>query len=98
MAMTVKMREKDLSIEGGASEINRKYPPARLQNPSHLAGALLAWLARQVVKHHGGQHGVELSAGKRQRLGGRILEGNLDAGLSGLLLRPGNHLRRCVDA
>lgn len=92
----VKVREK-ASPFLCPSEVNGKHSSARLQNPSHLAGALLACFARQMMKHHRGQYSVELSVGKRQRLGKPILEDNLDAGLSRLLTRPGNHLRRRVD-
>src|SRR5215510_12516423 len=97
MTMVVKMREKAFPLPRDSSEVNSKHPSALLENPSHLACALLVCFARQMMKHHRGQYNVELSVGKRQRLGNPIFEDNLDAGLSRLLTRPGNHLRRRVD-
>lgn len=49
------------------------------------------------MEHHRGQYRVELSVGKRQRLGSSIFEDNLDAGFSRFLIRSGNHRRRRVD-
>ena len=93
MTVTVKMHEKSSSFSCGGSEVNGKHPAARLQNPSYLAGALLASFARQMMQHQCAQDDVELILWKRQRLGGRIRENDLDAGLSRILVRPRQHLR-----
>jgi hypothetical protein len=68
----VKVREKASSFLC-PSEVDRKHSSTRLQNPSHLAGALLARLAGQMMKHNHAQYSVELSVGKRQRLGRFVL-------------------------
>jgi len=97
MAMAVQVRKKASPFPCGASEVYGEHAPARLQNPSYLAGALLARFAGQMMKHQCRQYSVELSVGKRQRLGSSNSEGNRDTGLSRLLVRPGNHLWRRVD-
>src|SRR4030095_1426401 len=43
-------------------------------------------------------HDIELSVWKGQRLGERVFKNNLDAGLSSLLGRPGDHLGRCIQS
>ena len=98
MTMAVKVRQKTSLFPFAPSEVDGKHSSARLKNPSHLTGALLTRFAGQMMKHHRAQYRVELSIVKRKRLGCPISEGNLDAGFSCLLIRPGNHLRRRVDA
>src|SRR5260370_10084902 len=92
----VKVREKASSFLC-PSEVDRKHSSTRLQNPSHRAGALLACLAGQMMKHNHAHYSVEFIVGKRHRLGKLILEDNLDPCLSRFLGRPGKHLRRGID-
>ena len=65
MTMTVKVREKASPFPCGPSEVNGKHSSARLQNPSHLASALLACFLGQMMQHHRGQYNIELSVWKR---------------------------------
>src|SRR5262245_29852957 len=99
MAMTVmKVIEKAFPFAHSSAKVNGQHASAGLQNPGYLDRQPLARFFGQMMKHHSGQHYVELRIGKGQRLGKRCLENHSDAGLSRLLLRPGNHLRRGVNS
>jgi hypothetical protein len=94
----VKVIEKASPFPRGPTEVNREHSSARFQNPSHLARALLASFGRQVMQHDRSGYDIELTVGKRQRLGQCSLQDNLDARLPGLLARPGDHFWRRIDS
>jgi hypothetical protein len=79
-------------------KVNGQDTSAGFQYSTDLESTLLPGFARQVMQHHGGQHGVELPVGKRQRFGQRVLEGHVLIGLFRLLRCARNHLRRCIDS
>src|SRR5919106_5910787 len=81
-----------------AAEVDGKNPPSRLQNPSNLSRALLPGLPWQMVQHQSTQDNIESTVRRRQLLGYRQLERDLRARFGRLPSRPGNHLRRGVDA
>nr|WP_232375890.1 hypothetical protein [Mesorhizobium comanense] len=98
MAVAVKMREKISLLWGGSCEVDDKQAPAWLQYSSYFPDALFACFAGQMMKHYCGKGSVELSIGKRQCLGSRMLENDFEAGLSRFSIRSDQHLRRRVDA
>src|SRR5215510_9745784 len=99
MAMTaMKVIKKRFPSRRSPSEVDRQHATAWLQDPAHLDGQLLSCFSRQMMKHYGGQHDVELSVGKRQRLSHCFFENDFNAGLSRFLLRPGNHLQRGIQS
>lgn len=97
MSMPVKTRENALRLASGQPEVNGKHTPARLHNPPHFDGALLAYLARQMMQHDCGEYSVELGVTKRQCLRHRVSEHNLNTGLSRFLRRSRKHFRRRVN-
>src|SRR5262245_15482439 len=96
MAM-MKVIEKAFPLPRGPYEVNGKHASLRLQNPAHLISQLLACFSRQMMKHYGCEHHIELSVGKGQRLGERFFENDLDTGLYRFPPCPCNHLRRSVQ-
>lgn len=80
MTTAMKVRGKVFLSSFGSCEVGDQRSSAGLQNPSYLAGKLLASFAGQVMEHHSGQHSVELGVWKRQRLGSSMSKDNFDAG------------------
>jgi hypothetical protein len=96
VTMTVKVRQQ--AMPGlGPSEIDNEDPPARLQDSSHFASALLACIPWQMVQHQRTEHEIESSIYKRQLFRGSQLEHDSDASLCRFVTRSRNHLGRRVD-
>src|SRR5688572_10440469 len=76
---TMKMREKASPFRSRPGKVNGKHSSTRLENPSDFGGAPLTCVDRQVMQHHRSQNNVEVSMRKRQRLGNRVFESNVDA-------------------
>ena len=79
-------------------EVDDQHAAVRFQHASDLTCASLAHFAREVVKHQGAQHHVELRLRERQCLGDGVLEMDVDSDLGGLRTRPRDHRWGCVDA
>lgn len=65
MTVAVEASNKAFRFPARCRKIDGKSAAAGLQNSSFLLHALFARFAGQVMKHDGGQHGVELSIGER---------------------------------
>lgn len=79
-------------------EFDDQHAALRFQHPSDFTCAFLAHFAREVVKHQGAQHHVELRLRERQHLGDGVLEIHVDSGLGGLRIRPRDHRWGRVNA
>jgi hypothetical protein len=79
-------------------EVDDKHAAIWFEDAPDLTCALLAHLAREVMKHQGAQHHIELRVTERQRLGDRVLETHVDSRPGRLRGCPRDHLGRCVDA
>ena len=79
-------------------KVDEERPATGLENPSQLRRKLSTGGAAEVMKHHGAKSQIEARARKRERLGGAILESNLDARLGRLRARPGQHFRGGINA
>src|SRR5215475_12386730 len=90
--MAMKMRENAFSFARRQSEVNGQHSSSGLQNPSHLGGALLARVARQMM-HDRGQYNVEVGVGKLQPRRHCIFKNDLDTSFSRFPLRPRKHFR-----
>ena len=79
-------------------EVDHKHAALWFEHAPDLAGALLAHLAREVVKHQRAHDHVKLRLRERQRLGNGGLEGHVDSCLRGLRGCPRDHGGGRVDA
>src|SRR5579871_725469 len=93
---TVKMRQKASLLITESLEVDDKHTSIRLQNPSNLSYTLLPCFLWQMVKHHTAQHYVELCVRKGKCFRHSSLKDDVNAGLSGFLLRPCEHLHRGI--
>ena len=65
----MKMVEQIRPPSRRSGKIDDQHSAAGLHYSSHLLSTLLAAFAREMMKHHGGEDGIELSISKRQGLG-----------------------------
>lgn len=96
VAVTVEMCEEACGL--CVCEVDDKHAALWFEHPPDLTAALLADLAREVVKHQGAQHHIELRVRERQRLGNGGPEGHVDACLGGFRGCPRDHRGGRVDA
>jgi hypothetical protein len=96
VTVAVKGRE-NMARQFRRAKVDNEQSAAGFEHSPYLAQTLLTSASRQVMEHHRAQGGVELPVGKGQRLSGRLLKDNRDAGLAGFLFGPGQHLRQSVN-
>ena len=92
------MRKEASFLLTESFEVNNEDSATRLQNSSDFVGTLRSRFLREVMNHDSAKHRVELSILKRERLDQTLPEGNLDAGLFRLLLRPRKHFSRGINS
>ena len=95
---TMEVRKETSFLLTESFEVNNEDSSARLQNSSDFVRTLRSRFLWEVMKHDSAKHRVELSILKRKRLDQTLPEGNLDAGLFRLLLRPRKHFSRGINS